>query len=89
MEKGDLVRIKDVPQQTLFEEGRSMGVILGFDVYNGPREMRQSRMTFGYPPYGSPRKGEIIVKVLWSGSERAGWVLKDRLEVVDKSGMQT
>ena len=89
MKKGDLVRIKDLPQQTLFEEGRAMGVVMGFDKYNGPREMRQSRMTFGYPPYGSPRSGESIVKVLWSGSGTVGWVLKDRLEVIEDQGMQT
>ena len=86
---GDLVRIKDVLPRILFEEGRSMGVVLGFDEYRGPREMRQSRMAFGYPPYGSPRKGETIVKVLWSGSGVIGWVLKARLEIVAASGMQT
>ena len=86
---GDLVRIKDVLPRILLEEGRSMGVVLGFDEYRGPREMRQSRMAFGYPPYGSPRKGETIVKVLWSGSGITGWVLKDRLEIVAASGVQT
>ena len=66
-----------------------MGVIVAFDTYSGPREMRQSRQAFGNPPYGSPRRDEEIVKVLWSGSGQLGWVLKDRLEVIDKSGMQT
>jgi len=81
MRLGDLVRITDLSEEDLRQEGRTMGVVLGFDVYNPPREMRESR----YLSSGIPR-GERIARVLWSGTQKPGWILLQRLEVI---GMQT
>ena len=77
---GDVVRINDLDEETLVSEGRLAGIVVGFDWYNPPREMRESRSCM------AGLRGERIARVLWSGTQSTGWILLKRLEVI---GMQT
>ena len=81
MKTGDLVKIKDMSDKDLIDEGRLFGIVVGFDTYNPPREMRRNIWR-----HGEAQPGEKIVNVFWSGKQSFGWILQERLVVI---GMQS
>ena len=82
MNVGDLVKISDMSDKDLVEEGRLFGIVVKFDTYSPPREMRRNVRRHE----GRSLAGEKIVNVFWSGKQSFGWILQERLIVI---GMQS
>tara|TARA_E500000331_G_scaffold348871_1_gene391144 strand:- start:1425 stop:1673 length:249 start_codon:yes stop_codon:yes gene_type:complete len=78
LKKGDLVKIKDIADKDLVKEGRLFGIIVEFDKYNPPREMRRNKNMLCL----DASQGEKIANVFWSGKQDFGWVLQSRLKVI-------
>ena len=78
MKKGDLVKIKDMADKDLAKEGRLFGVVIEFDKYNPPREMRRNKTML----HARAMQDEKIASVFWSGKQSRGWILQSRLEVI-------